>query len=108
MKLIFSFYNSKTMGQKMSMFVYRPLEYVNWGEATAKSNPDVPKNLESFIVYKLKTVHKIVVDNTWQPILKSICHKIQCISEGWDVPPSIHFTINEKGVVCIKKIVEFN
>ena len=95
------------MGQGQSVFIYRPLEYVNWGESTAKSNPDVSTNLESFIVYKLKTTHKTNVDVTWKPILKSICHKIQCVSEGWEVPPSIHFIINERGVVCVKKIVEF-
>lgn len=95
------------MGQGQSVFIYRPLEYVNWGESTAKSNPDVSTNLESFIVYKLKTAHKTNVDDTWKPILKSICHKIKCVSEGWEVPPSIHFIINERGVVCVKKIVEF-
>jgi hypothetical protein len=90
------------MGQKMSVFVYSPLEYVDF----CNNNPEIQNKLESFIVNKLKVAHSINIDHSWKPIINSICHKIKCISEGWEVLPTIHLTITEKGIVCIKKIMD--
>ena len=86
----------------MSVFVYSPLEYVDF----CNNNPEIQNKLEAFIVNKLKVAHNINTDLSWKPIINSICHKIKCISEGWEVLPTIHLTITEKGIVCIKKIMD--
>ena len=91
------------MGQNQSVFIYSPLKYVEYVETLS---PDVTNKLESFLFHTLTKSYNSVIDNRWREIVIKMCHKIKCVSEGWKVLPTIHFTIDEKGIVCVKKIMD--
>ena len=77
------------MGQAQSVFIYSPLDFVEY----KNKNPSEPKKLESFLLVELQKHYKITMDVTWKPLLDSMSHKIKCISEGWETLPKIHFNI---------------
>ena len=91
------------MGQSQSIFIYSPLKYVDY---TSSLNPDIKNKLESYLIHTLIKDFKIIMDDRWREIVRTMCHKIKCISEGWEVLPTIHFTIGDNGVVCVKKILD--
>ena len=91
------------MGQSQSVFIYSPLKYVDY---TSSLNPDIKNKLESYLIHTLIKDFKIKIDDKWREIVRTMCHKIKCVSEGWDVLPTINFTIDDKGTVCLKKIID--
>jgi hypothetical protein len=85
------------MGQATSVFVYSPLEFVEYtNKASAASAP--AKTLESFLIMKLQATkeHAKIID--------SMAHKIRCVSEGWDVLPTIHLEILREKVRVVKVV----
>lgn len=78
------------MGQATSILVYSPLEFVEY----TKTSPTT--SLESFLIMKLQAgkEHAKIID--------SMAHKIRCVSEGWDVLPTIHLEIVREKVRVVK------
>jgi hypothetical protein len=91
------------MGQSQSLFIYSPLKFVDF---TKTLGPEIQNKLEAFLVRTLYEKYNIAMNDKWKEIVRVMCHKIKCVSEGWEVLPTIHFFITEKGVVCVKKITE--
>jgi len=75
------------MGQVNSVFIYSPLEFVEYIDKA----PPKSKNLESFLFQALQKTYKKPMDASWQPFIDSMIHKIKCVSEGWATLPKIHF-----------------
>ena len=91
------------MGQQQSLFIYSPLKFVEFNKSLG---PEIKNKLEAFLAHMLYEKYNILMNDQWKEIVRVICHKIKCVSEGWEVLPTIHFFISEKGVVCVKKITE--
>ena len=83
------------MGQSSSIFIYSPLEFVEYKNT---SGTDMP--LESFIMMKLQA------NLTYKSLIDSIAHKIRCISEGWEVMPKIHFEIIHRGTSVMARVAK--
>jgi hypothetical protein len=73
------------MGAKQSSFLYSPLELVTWRE----KHPG--ENLESFLITRLETLFATKLTDDMLVCVKSMNHKIRCLSEGWAVQPKILF-----------------
>jgi hypothetical protein len=73
------------MGAKQSTFLYSPLEYVSWKEKYPS------ENLESYLIWRLEGLFGTKISGDIQLGVKSMNHKIRCLSEGWQVQPKILF-----------------
>jgi hypothetical protein len=73
------------MGQASSVLIYSPLEFVEY-----KRIADIDMPLESFLMMKLQATAEHA------ELIHSMAHKIRCVSEGWDVMPTIHIEIVKK------------
>lgn len=80
------------MGQATSILVYSPLEFVEY------TNTSPTKTLESFLIMKLQA------SKEHAKIIDSMAHKIRCVSEGWDVLPTIHLEIVREKVRIVKVV----
>ena len=91
------------MGLAQSVFIYSPLDFVEY----KNKNPSEPKKLESFLLVELQKHYNIKMDATWRPLLDNMSHKIRCISEGWETLPKIHFNIiQNKDKIYIPKVLK--
>jgi len=91
------------MGAKQSTFLYSPLEFVEWREKYPG------ENLESYLIWRLEASQGVKINADMLIGVKSMNHKIRCLSEGWQVQPKILFdfvTLNEKIVARVLKISE--
>jgi len=73
------------MGAKQSSFLYSPLEFVEWREKYPG------ENLESFLIWRIEAIFGTKISGDMLIAIKSMNHKIRCVSEGWRVQPKILF-----------------
>ena len=77
------------MGQTQSIFIYSPLDFVEYKD----KHPNEPKKLESFLCSALHRQYNIISNKSWDRFIEIMIHKIRCVSEGWAVLPKIHFEV---------------
>jgi len=92
------------MGAKQSTFLYSPLEFVAWREKYPG------ENLESYLIWRLEAVFGTKISGDMLLVIKSMNHKIRCLSEGWQIQPKILFDFvkleNNAVVARVLKIME--